>query len=266
MTRVSGAQNSFWFIDATQEPWSSFFKSSTNDQRKTLAGKICKNTANQSADGLIFIVPHAGFDFAWDFYNSDGSSAEMCGNAARCAVQFHFKKISPKSEVSFLSGAGPIVVHRLSETESKARMTACKDGKLMTVNGINGYFVNTGVPHFVIEQNRDRNLAEQLRKVSDFGPAGANITFVQKTAVNAINAVTFERGVEDFTLACGTGAVAAAVYLQKESGTKMAIQVKMPGGILTVENAFVGESPILKGQAAIEKEISLDKSELMIGD
>jgi diaminopimelate epimerase len=91
--------------------------------------------------------------------------------------------------------------------------------------------------------------------VTDFGPPGANITFVEDLRDDFLRAVTFERGVEDWTRACGTGAVAAAMYLQSINGQQDSIQVQMPGGLLKIQGARSGQRPLLIGPAQIEFEM-----------
>jgi diaminopimelate epimerase len=143
----------------------------------------------------------------------------------------------------------------LSQNLVQVQMTEISAAKNMTVLGKAGYFVNTGVPHFVLPQAPDRELAVQLRKVTDFGPPGANITFVEDLRDDFLRAVTFERGVEDWTRACGTGAVAAAMYLQSINGQQDSIQVQMPGGLLKIQGARSGQRPLLIGPAQIEFEM-----------
>jgi diaminopimelate epimerase len=136
-------------------------------------------------------------------------------------------------------------------------MTQISPTQRMTVLGTSGLYVNTGVPHFVIEQKPDTELSRRLRKVTDFGPPGANITFVQNLTNTSLEAVTFERGVEDYTQACGTGAVAAAMYLQNQKGPQNSIEVHMPGGVLKIENATAGSRPFLTGPVQIEFDMEI---------
>ena len=99
-----------------------------------------------------------------------------------------------------------------------------------------------------------------MRQVNDFGSSGANITFVEKLESDSIQAVTFERGVEDYTMACGTGAVAAAMYYQSKKNSCENIVVRMPGGNLNVKNAKTGQRPLLIGPVLAEFDILIDKN------
>lgn len=255
ISRMSGAENTFFVINTFDAKWSGIFKGMKEADKIALASHLCRDFYGFHTDGILFLRPEDGYDFAWDFYNSDGSKAEMCGNAARCATLFYHRHISPKDEMKFLTGAGEISGEVLSDRQVRVRMTEISEGQNMTVLGNEGYFVNTGVPHFVFPQIPDADLARSLRRVNDFGPAGANITFVQGHASDYIECVTFERGVENFTRACGTGAVAAAMYLQSIQGHREVVQVRMPGGLLIVEGAKAGARPFLSGPTQLDFDI-----------
>ena len=247
--RMSGTENTFWFADTFDN------KDLSTAEKKKIARRLCEGYFGLKTDGLIFLRKAKGYDFGWDFYNSDGSDAEMCGNAARCATKFYFEKVKPKKKISFETTAGKILGEVIKNDKVKILMTKISSVQQMTVLDKKGIFVNTGVPHFVIEQEPDAFLAKKLRKVSNFGKAGANITFVDKLKGNSLKAVTFERGVEGFTQACGTGAVAAAMYLQHQAGPQKTVIVSMPGGNLTIENAAAGKQPSLIG--AVKFELSM---------
>ena len=120
---------------------------------------------------------------------------------------------------------------------------------------LKGFFVNTGVPHFVLQKTPDEELARELRQSTAFGSAGANITFAEFDSGDFIQAVTFERGVENFTLACGTGAVAAAKYHHFLYPSVTTQAVEMPGGILQVE--WTHERPQLTGPAEFHFDLQL---------
>lgn len=257
VSRVSGAQNTFFIANIFDSQWAALYSSWDEVRKIDFAKFLCGGFFDFHTDGILFIRPEKNFDFAWDFYNADGSHAEMCGNAARCATYFFHEKVEPKNKMKFLTGAGEIAGEVIGPSAVKIEMTAISDPHKMNVLGVPGYFVNTGVPHFIIEQKPDADLSRKLRKVSDFGPAGSNITFVENLTDHSLDAVTFERGVEDFTQACGTGAVAAAMYLQELKGMKNSVEVRMPGGVLKIENAKVGSRPMLTGPVRIEFELEM---------
>ncbi len=246
-TRMSGAGNTFFIIISNKE--------NTFD-RSVLVRKLCNDYIGFATDGVLFLkisnsIPESSntlenitqnIDADWDFYNSDGSPAEMCGNVARCAGLFYFTKIKAKEKIVFNTAAGIIQVQVLDAFKGVLRVQMPEIKKdfgpkeVMVQNRkVRGFLVNTGVPHFVIQHPPDEELAKQLRQSKEFGDKGANITFVEFDASNFIQAVTFERGVENFTLACGTGAVAAAKFHHECHSEIFSQTVEMPGGLLRVD-------------------------------
>ncbi len=263
-TRMSGAKNTFFIVDCTQgenfKTWSELDQQS----KEKIAQKICLGFEDNHTDGLIFLIPNQiktdTTDFSWQFFNSDGSHADMCGNAARCVALFASHKIFPgKKKMTFMTGAGPVSGEILGGSLVCVQMPQIKKLDKMTVENVDGYLLDTGVPHFVVQQSADFHLGQRLRHSPSFAPAGANVTFVENIDLQnvSLNAVTYERGVEDLTEACGTGAVAAATWLLKQlPGDKNKIvQVYMPGGVLKIENALLGEKPFLIGEAHFEYEL-----------
>ncbi len=259
--RVSGARNTFFVINLFHPESLNKFSQMSDFDKRELARKLCQRYYGFHTDGLLFLKPETEHDFSWEFFNSDGSTAEMCGNAARCAVLFFHEQVRPQKEIHFKTSAGDITGEFLASNLIRVQMTKIFAIKTQTVLGLTGFYVNTGVPHFVLEQDPSAELAKKLRLVPDFGPPGANITFVQdlrsgEIAEGKITAVTFERGVENFTQACGTGAVAAALYLQHKQGPQRSVNVQMPGGILKVEKLIENQRPLLTGEAQIEFEMT----------
>ncbi len=257
ISRLSGAQNTFFLVNGFEASWSKLLHLWNDSDKIEFARFVCQELPDFKTDGVLFLKPHRPLDFAWEFYNADGSHADMCGNAARCAALFFAEKVKPQKEMKFLTGAGEIAGQVLAQNTVRIQMTEISPLQTMTVLGETGLFVNTGVPHFVIEKKPDADLARSLRTVSDFGPPGANITFVQNLTSTRVEAVTFERGVEDFTRACGTGAVASAMYLQNQFGLQNSIEVHMPGGVLKIENARPGQRPFLTGPVDYEFDMEI---------
>jgi diaminopimelate epimerase len=274
LTRASGAGNTFLILDNFQHP---IFEKSN---RAEFVKKACNEIPGFTTDGLIFIEKSIdrSVDFEWDFYNSDGSVAEMCGNAARCVTLYYVLKVNRKTEIKFNTLAGKVEgsilssSHILKSTERvKVKMPQLKtlapydsDIKKLQVKvgdrRIQGCLVSAGVPHFVIEDEPNEQLAKALRKVKDFGENGANITFVQTSPGGFTQAITYERGVEDFTLACGTGAVAAAKYYRTLYPEAIQQTIEMPGGELSVSwenNTNNQEQIFLTGDAQLEFDLDL---------
>jgi diaminopimelate epimerase len=175
------------------------------------------------ADGLLLIEDDEEVDFSWRFFNSDGSEAEMCGNAARCVARLAYLDGIAGQDLTFRTIAGPIhasvngAMVRVDLTrplhlDPSFNLELEKDGR------ITAGFVFTGVPHTVIHL-KDRELEEldvarlgrEIRFHPRFSPAGTNVNFIRVLDRQTIEIRTYERGVEAETLACGTGAAAAAL-------------------------------------------------------
>lgn len=238
---ISGAGNTFHIVDENVGlDWSA-------KQKKDFAKHVCDLFP---ADGFIFLrkMPK----LSWDFYNNDGSDAEMCGNATRC-VGLYLSEIQHDSNKQWFleTIAGPIHIEKVQTGEYKVTMTSIKEFK-----SSKGYFCDTGVPHLVREIS-DFNQYPQLKKEaqalrfdSEFKPRGTNVTYVQFLKdKNKVKAVSFERGVENFTDACGTGAMAAAAFNYRTRGVKET-WVEMPGGTLKMSLADL-QQPVMIGPAKL---------------
>ncbi len=246
--KMVGAGNDFLFanlFDAKTKR--AIAKTSKPIGRAHLAKNLCRRQQSLGADGFIFIEPSNTADFKWDFYNSDGSKAEMCGNASRCAVRFAKDILKLKNtSVSFETAAGIVTGKLLGKSRARVKLSAPKihhEGLEVSANGKTwvGTFLNSGVPHFVVEakfESRDqlnRASAEAIQKHKIFGREQTNVTFMDILKNNRARVVTFERGVKDFTLACGTGAIAAALALTAKTKVQDELYIEMPGGELVVE-------------------------------
>jgi len=231
--KMSGAGNDFIVIDNRNQ----FV--SDKDLSGFIAG-VCRRKMSAGADGLILIEASDRFDFRWRFFNSDGSKAEMCGNGARCAARFAHVTGIAGTTLSFETEAG-VVSARIAGTSVKVKMPDPSDLRLayplklsdrsLTINSI-----NTGVPHVVVmvEQVADIDVAtlgREIRLHGAFAPAGTNANFVQRREGNSIEIRTYERGVEDETLACGTGAIASAVISAHHFEMNSPVAVKTRSGV-----------------------------------
>ncbi|MEK2643703.1 diaminopimelate epimerase [Bdellovibrio sp. BCCA] len=265
ITKMSGAGNTFALIDARKgSAWEDIEKH-LGMTRANFAKLVCDRVLGVSTDGFLLIQSGAeGFDFIWDFYNNDGSTAEMCGNAARCAARFCYENLESsnpeKSTLKFKTGAGLVTAQILGDGKIRVRMPEARfiqeRIELKTKSSSTEEFalVNTGVPHLVqkIHNIADaaslKEMAREARSHHDLRPSGANVTFYAEDSSGKIKAVTFERGVEDYTLACGTGAVAAALVYAKETSEKQ-VEVQMPGGLMQVVFLEGDSHPLMIGDA-----------------
>ncbi|MDC7217513.1 MAG: diaminopimelate epimerase [Spirochaetales bacterium] len=208
------------------------------------AEKLCQRAFGVYADGLFFIenAPEgSGLDFIWQFYNSDGSRAEMCGNASRCAGRLAHALDIAGEQHAFGSDAGPIKVQVFPELEEvKVQLTPPEGLVVKQTLEIDGeeyeyHFANTGVPHVVVqvadvEEVDIKKLGAAFRYHEAFAPAGTNVNFVQIDDNDSLIVRTYERGVEDETYACGTGVSAVQVTLHEQGLTDAAVRVRTSGG------------------------------------
>lgn len=258
-TKMSGAGNSFLIIDARSSDVQKKIKETFLISRPEMAKKFCRGPHGADVDGLIFLEESSKADFKWDFYNSDGSQAEMCGNAARCVTSFFYERCSSsKVDISFETLAGLVCGKVLAPDLVRVTMPPFKvertDLPIQIHNRTEHVFwVNTGVPHVVLEEKDKivfshlRAKAKLMRAEQSLGPAGANATFYYRNPHGEIEGVTYERGVEDFTQACGTGAVAIAVTLGHGVLSEKEIKISLPGGDLNVSFDKTSQRPLLTG-------------------
>lgn len=264
--KMSGSGNDFIIVD-------NFDGKHNFEFFKGITPKVCNRNNGVGADGLIALNKEHGMDFRWDFFNSDGSVAEMCGNGARCAARL-FSRLHKKKEITFmtLSGTidasvnGDVVKVRLSEPSCFVPdLEIYVDGEV-----VKGSFINTGVPHFVmivddIENVPVKEIGSKIRFHERFSPAGTNVNFAGHPGGAKIKVRTYERGVEDETLACGTGACASALVCGRAGLVSSPVGVITSGGEeLFVHYAVAGEDFInvyLEGRVRLicEGEIFLNE-------
>ena len=186
--------------------------------RSKLAKRLCHRQNGVGADGLVVVIPHEEYDFEWDFYNADGSRATMCGNASRAVAHFAMGKgISTNGQAEFLTGAGVIrAVVNGNYVVSDMTKPIILSQEIEEDDEI-WWFIDTGVPHLIaIRENIDEFDLKQARRLRDKYNANINICKVDKEEENTLYIRTYERGVEDETLACGTGMVASFIRANGE--------------------------------------------------
>jgi len=233
-TKMSGTGNDFIIIDHRQR-----FLAGLDPA--AFARSICRRKFSVGADGLILIENSATADFGWQFFNADGSRAEMCGNGARCAARFAYSNNIAPAVMTFETMAGLIEARIGARPESvMIRLTPPTGAKLKQKIILAGqekelHFINTGVPHVVLLEDDLQAVpvvdwGRFIRFHENFQPAGTNVNFVQLLSPQALQVRTYERGVEDETMACGTGAVAAALIAALLGRVKSPVAVTTSGG------------------------------------
>jgi diaminopimelate epimerase len=277
--KMSGAGNDFILVDMNQNPGLIL----TSEKIKNL----CNRRSGIGADGLIAIEDLADHSFKMIYYNADGSTGSLCGNGARCAIWFAEKTSRLKNGLAkFISNDAEYSGEVLDDELIKFNLNSPKQikynfkikafGQMITSN-----FADTGSPHVVIKisdvfkdagnpKSSFKNIMEfpvfslgrEIRYCNDFKPGGTNVNFVD-VIDNVIHIRTYERGVEDETLACGTGSVAAALICYVTENLKQPITLKTFGGDYLTVNFEVENQKVknlsLTGPAKIIFEGSIDE-------
>jgi diaminopimelate epimerase len=212
-SKMSGSGNDFIIIDNRS-------RSLDGIDLSQFITAVCRRKMSVGADGLILIEPSDKADFSWRFYNSDGSRAEMCGNGARCAARFAYVNGIAGENLTFETDAG-IVCGQVYADRAKVKMPDPTDLRLdysieLTNGPLTVSSINAGVPHVVIMQDAIEDvdvfgLGREIRNHEAFAPAGTNVNFICRQGSGRLAIRTYERGVEDETLACGTGSIASAL-------------------------------------------------------
>jgi len=204
-----------------------------------LARRLCARGFSVGADGLILIERSREADFAWRFYNADGSEPAMCGNGGRCAARFAFLKGIAPARMRFMTGAG-LISAEVKGDRVKLQLplpSGYRERVAVTVDGrrLEPGFLVVGVPHAVVEaaaleQVPVAEWGRSLRHDPAFGPAGTNVNFFSVEGPRRLRVRTYERGVEAETLACGTGSVATALVAAAAGLVTSPVTVVTSGG------------------------------------
>ena len=251
-TKMHGAGNDFVLINNMVEHI-------PEEKMSAMAKHLCTRRLSVGADGVMFVDKAvAGGDYRMRFYNADGSLGEMCGNGARCIARYGYENGLAGEMQKIETTAGLVTGWRINKRLYRVRLndpSIMDVHRTVTVDGRTfpcGYVElgNPGLPHAIIpfdelddwKENDLRELGRKMRYYKDF-PKGANVTFCKAMGKNDFKAITFERGVEDFTLACGTGCGSTAsvmTLLGKATGEN--VHIAMPGGDLYVTLTVTGDT------------------------
>ncbi len=260
--KMNGSGNDFIIINDLEETVSNTVD---NIPLEEFVRKICSRKVSIGADGVILIKKpdNPEVNFKWQFYNADGSKAEMCGNGSRCAARFAFlNKIAPLY-MKFETLAGIIEAQLTSVNTVRVKLpnpTQLHLDMEITQPNTSLSFINTGVPHVVIivediNKINVKDLGSKIRYHESFKPQGTNVNFVKPLNEHTIEIRTYERGVEDETFACGTGATASAIVTMVKGLTKPPVTVFTRGGKTLKIYASIVDSSItnvlLEGDALI---------------
>jgi len=230
-SKIQGTGNDFIVINNLSGCFDSFCRDIPQEQAVRV---LCSRRTGVGADGLILIEDSSVANFKWRFFNSDGSTAEMCGNGMRCVARFAYEEGLAPGKMTVETEAG-VVEAEVKERDVKVKLTPPKDLQLnLKLNGLTVHFIDTGVPHAVVFVDRLRDVdvegvGRKIRFSELFAPKGANVNFVE-VQLNKVLVRTYERGVEGETLACGTGATASALISAKVFGLRSPVEVEVSTG------------------------------------
>jgi diaminopimelate epimerase len=215
-SKLSGAGNDFLLIDNRQYI--------LKDNLGEFIRKVCRRGMSVGADGVILVEPSDKADFRMRYFNADGGEAETCGNGSRCVSRFAYLKGIAPAQMTFETLAGMYKAEVFANGRVKVQVSNPKDLRMdinlpMSFGNLPCHFINTGVPHVVVvmEEGLEAydifNVGKEIRYHKEFAPAGTNANFVQVVGKDTVRIRTYERGVENETLACGTGSIASAMIL-----------------------------------------------------
>jgi diaminopimelate epimerase len=230
-TKMNGAGNDFILFDN---------RAGDIDLDRKQIAHLCDRHRGVGADGILLLEKATNrADFRMRYFNADGGEAEMCGNGARCFARFASKVGGQKEKISFETPAGLISAELKGELVT-LRMTEPTDLRLnvdlpLAPEQKKAHYINSGVPHVVIpvakiDDANVQSVGAAIRHHKMFSPNGTNVNFIEKRGLNKIAIRTYERGVEDETLACGTGIVASALIFAANENSKGPVTVLARGG------------------------------------
>jgi diaminopimelate epimerase len=230
-TKMNGAGNDFILIDNR--------KGNIELDRSRIA-HLCDRHRGVGADGILLLeLPANRADFRMRYFNADGGEAEMCGNGARCFARFANRVAGTGTKISFETPAG-VISAELTGNLVTLQMTEPTDLRLnvklpLADENKTIHFINSGVPHVVVSVSAIddvdvRREGAAIRRHKMFSPNGANVNFVEKRGSRKIAIRTYERGVEDETLACGTGIVASALIFAAMENISGPVRILARGG------------------------------------
>ena len=230
-TKMNGAGNDFVLFDN---------RAGKIEFDRNQIAQLCDRHRGIGADGILLLEkPTNRADFRMRYFNADGGEAEMCGNGARCFARFANKVGGQKKKISFETPAG-VISAELKGNLVTLQMTDPMDLRLnvdlpMALENKIVHFINSGVPHVVIpvakiDDADVRRDGAAIRYHKLFSPNGTNVNFIEKRGADKIAIRTYERGVEDETLACGTGVVASALIFAASEDCEGPVSVLARGG------------------------------------
>tara|TARA_B100000614_G_scaffold58513_1_gene51720 strand:+ start:472 stop:1239 length:768 start_codon:yes stop_codon:yes gene_type:complete len=234
-----------------------------NDNHNLIKKNIVRICRQFQTDGLIIISDHEKYDYKMDYYNNDASWETMCANGARCAGLLMYKLNRCGKKINFISGDG---THFLTVNDKllslSIRQPIFKSKEINILNYI-GRYVDSGAKHFaIITENLNakniKKIGREIRQHKFFEPDGVNVNFMEILNQNHIYVTTYEKGIENTVMSCGTGSVACAYYAHHKNLIKSPIKISVPGGKLQLIFNKDWSEVWLSGPAKISEPIIIE--------
>ena len=200
--------------------------------------KICSKKFGFNTDGMLLLSDHPNYDYKMDYFNNDGCWETMCANGARCAALFMFQKRLVSNQISFLAGDGQHKIKIKDQNNIQLSMIqpSFNSEEIITQQYL-GRYVNSGAKHFstIVTNISPEKVKEDGRKIRNdkiFSPDGINVNFMKIINSHKIEVYTYEKGIENMVLSCGTGSVASAYYAYQKKLIQSPLNISVPGGDL----------------------------------
>ena len=251
ISKVHGTKNTFIII----------YNNKNHQLIKSHIQKVCYKF---DTDGLLLVSDHKGYDYKMDYFNNDGTWETMCANGARCVALFMWKQKKCNKTINFLAGDGP---HKIKIKNKKlislSMITPSFKTNEIEPNGYKGKFVDSGAKHFttIIDDMKIKSVKSEGKKIRDneiFNPDGTNVNFMKLIDKHHIKVWTYEKGIEDMVMSCGSGSVAAAFYGYKKNKLNSPIKITVPGGELLLTFNEKWDDVWLTGPAVIIDEYEIE--------
>ena len=254
-TKANGTQNHFLI----------FYSNNKDLHNREVIKKLMSQTNFERIDGVIILSDKENIDFKMDYYNNDGTWETMCANGARCAVLYMYSRghIHNK-KIKFEAGDGIHIAEIGSSGNVKLQMSKPKYcSNEINLLGVSGFHVDSGATHFVvnypkIDNQEVKDLGPQIRYHETFGERGINVNFYDVLDTHTIYVKTYEKGIEDLMMSCGSGSVACAYHLSQIKKIKSPLKVHVLGGELGIKFSNDWKDVWLSGHAEIEDSIEVE--------
>jgi diaminopimelate epimerase len=255
ISKANGTKNHFLIIHS-------------NDQsihNKDVIIKIVKSSNSDRIDGVLILSDSQDLDFKMDYYNNDGTWETMCANGARCAALYMYdKNLVTKEKMIFEAGDGNHEAEIIGANSVKLKMKSpkyCSDK--IDLLGVSGFHIDSGATHFAVEYNNIDNttvkeLGAKIRYDKEFEPRGINVNFYEVINSHEIYVKTYEKGIENLMMSCGSGSVACAYHLSKLEQVESPVHVHVIGGKLQIDFDNEWENVWISGHAEIENDINIE--------